>query len=130
MNNSNVFITIIILYLLIMIYLDKYEKFISNGNSITDENLYFVPIKNIFLNDNYYNYELNKPNKPNIKQNTQSIGEITFDSYLYSKPTSQKIICASHKNRANCWEDNVNNCQWVYKIDSGSYCDVGQNIWP
>jgi hypothetical protein len=122
MLNKTMFIIIIsFCFITIYIYINKYELFNS------DTNLFFKPIENIFLSDNYYNYKLNKPN---IKQNIQSLGEITFDSYLYSKPTSQKIICTSHKNRANCWEDNVNNCQWFYKIDGGSYCGVGQNIWP
>ena len=122
MLNKTMFIIIISLcFITIYIFINKFELFNA------DTNLFFKPIENIFLSDNYYNYKLNKPN---IKQNIQSLGEITFDSYLYSKPTSQKIICTSHKNRANCWEDNVNNCQWVYKIDGGSYCGVGQNIWP
>lgn len=120
MTEQSIFI-IIILICLIVIYLS------ANNNETFDTNLFFQPIPNIFLSDNYYSYELNKPD---IKTNTKSIGEITFNSYLYSKPTSQKIICSSHKNRADCWEDNVNNCQWVYKIDGNSYCDVGKNIWP
>lgn len=126
MNEKNMFILIIIVCLFVIIYKHKYEKFVSideNG----DLNLYFVPLKNIFLGDNFYNYKLNKRTN---KQEIQSLGKITFDSYLYSKPTTQKIICSSHTNRADCWEDNVNNCQWVHKIDSESYCDVGPNIWP
>ena len=120
------------LYLLIIImgiyflfvYFDVYEKF---TNYVPESNLnqYFIPLKNIFLGDNYYNYQLNHPE---IKENTESLGKITFDSYLYSKPTTQKIICSSHTNRADCWEDNVNNCQWIHKIDGGSYCDVAL-IW-
>lgn len=129
MNEKNIFILLIIICFFIIIYKYECEKFLSNlnENNDTKTNLYFVPIKNIFLGDNYYNYKLNKPE---IKQEYQSLDDITFNSYLYSKPTTQKIICLSHTNIANCWEDNVNNCQWVNKIDGGSYCDVGRNIWP
>jgi len=120
MIEQSIFV-IIILICLIIIYI------FTNNNETFDTNLFFQPISNIFLSDNYYSYELNKPN---MKTNTKSLGEITLNSYLYSKPIGQKIICSSHKNRADCWEDNVNNCQWVHKIDGNSYCDVGQNIWP
>lgn len=127
MNDKNIFITIILLCLFLITYKHNYEKFVSNDNYNVGVNQYFIPIKNIFLNDNYYNYKFNKPI---IKQNQQPLEKITFDSFLYSKPTTQKIICSSHKNRANCWEDNVNNCQWIHKIDGNSYCEVGRNIWP
>lgn len=120
MKDKIIFITIIIICLII-IYIS------TNGSETFDTNLFFQPIPNIFLSDNYYNYKLNRPN---IKQDTKSLGKIQFNSFLYSKPIGQKIICASHKNRADCWEDNVNNCQWVHKIDGNSYCDVGANIWP
>jgi len=126
MNEKNIFIIIIVACLFVIIYKHKYEKFVSSDVN-GDLNLYFVPLKNIFLGDNFYNYNLNKQKN---KQQTQSLGEITFNSYLYSKPTTRKIICSSHTNRADCWEDNVNNCQWVHKIDAKSYCDVGANIWP
>jgi hypothetical protein len=100
-----------------------YEKFTNdNSNNI---NPYFKPLKNIFLANNYYNYQ-NKP-LPKIDK-SQSIKNITTDAYLYSKPTTQKIICSSHTNVADCWEDSVNNCQWVNKIDSESYCNVAP-IW-
>lgn len=112
---------IIILICLIIIYIS------TKGKEPFNTNIFYKQIPNIFLSDNYYNYELNKPQ---IKENTKSLGKIEFNSFLYSKPTRKKIICSSHTNRANCWEDNVNNCQWVHKIDGGSYCDVGQNIWP
>ena len=110
---------IIICICLISIYVFNYENFNSN------KNLFFQPINNIFLSDNYYNYKLNRPK---IKPKTQSLDSIVSNSYIYSKPISQKIICASHTNRANCWEDNVNNCQWIHKIDGGSYCNVAP-IW-
>ena len=120
MENKIIFI-IICLICLIVIYIS------TNSKERFNTNLFFKPIPNIFLSNNYYNYKLNKPE---INQNTKSLDDITFNSYLYSKPTSKKIFCSSHINRADCWEDNVNNCQWVHKIDGGSYCDVGQNIWP
>lgn len=127
MSIQNMFLLIIITCLFLIVYEHNYEKFISNLDNESGLNLYFAPIKNIFLTDDYNNYNLNKPKN---KQETQSLSEITFNTYLYSKPTTQKIICSSHTNRANCWEDNTNNCQWVYKIDGNSYCDVGLNLWP
>lgn len=125
MEDKIIFI-IIILICIISIYI------FANGSETFDTNLFFQPIPNIFLANNYYNYELNRPN---IKQDTKSLNKIQFNSFLYSKPTSQKIICSSHKNMADCWEDNENNCQWVHKNPQGnfirgSYCDVGANIWP
>jgi len=122
MNNKIIIIIFICIYLFIIYYTYRNENFISDSNNTeTNINSYFKPFKNIFLGNNYYNYQLNHP-KINI--DTQSLNKITFDSLLYSKPTTQKIICSSHTNNASCWEDNVNNCQWIYKIDSGSYCDV------
>lgn len=134
MNNKNIFTMIIIICLFLIIYNYnyeniitnlKYEKFVSTDDLNT--NLYFLPLKNIFLNDNYNNYKLNRPI---IKQTEKPLEQIELNAFLYSKPTTQKIICSSHKNRANCWEDNYNNCQWIHKIDGNSYCDVGTNIWP
>lgn len=132
MNNKKIFICILVFVLVFQIlnsfWNENFSSLNKKFNSKEKENntnLYLTPIKNIFLGDNYNNYQLNKPE---ITQQTQPLTQITFDSFLYSKPTTQKIICSSHKNSANCWEDNVNNCQWVYKIDSGSYCDVAP-IW-
>ena len=113
------FIIILICLLIICFILTNlHENFL-----ISNDNSYFKPLKNIFLGDNYYNYLLNSPK---IIVNDESLKTITIDAFLYSKPTAQKIICSSYTNRADCWEDNTNNCQWVYKIDNGSYCDVGQ----
>ena len=120
MPNKIIFI-IVILICLILIYL------FSNKKEYFDTNLFFQSIDNIFLNNNYDN---NKLNKSKITHKTQSFKNITKNAYLYSKPTSQKIICASHKNIADCWEDNTNNCQWKYKINGNSYCEVGLPIWP
>ncbi len=113
-----VFIFILLIILSIFLIINK-ENFESNIN------LFYLPEKNIFLSDDYYNYINNKP-KPNIKK--MPLSKITFDSYLYAKPTREKIICSNHINSANCWEDNVNNCEWIYKIDGGSYCTVGKKM--
>jgi len=133
MNNKIIFIILIIVFVIIIYFICKNEKFTStqsNNNNNDDDNnninSFYTPIKNIFLTNNYYNYQDNKPKK-NFKI-PESLEKIKLDSFIYSKPTSQKIICSSHTNRADCWEDNVNNCQWVYKIDNGSYCDVAP-IW-
>ena len=126
MNNKIIYIICIFICLFTIYYIHKYENFISNSNNTeTNSNSYFGQFKNIFLGNNYYNYQLNRPK---INNDVQSLGKITFDSFLYSKPTTQKIICSAHTNSANCWEDNVNNCQWIHKIDTGSYCDVAP-IW-
>lgn len=122
--NNKLFFIIILVFVIII-----YHFILSDENFASDEkkNLFFKPIKNIFLTDDYYNYQINHPD---VKLPKSSLGDITFNAFLYSKPTTQKIICSSHKNRADCWEDNINNCQWVHKIDGSSYCDVGPNIWP
>jgi len=60
----------------------------------------------------------------NKKKNIKSLTDITTDSYIYSDIISKKIICDNYTNEANCWENN--NCQWVYKIDNGSFCDVAR----
>ena len=127
MNNQNIFIILIGIFWLTIYLTYKCENFLSdNLNDIeTNVNSYFKPIQNIFLADNYYNYI---KNRPIIQKTTQSLDTITLDSFLYSKPTTQKIICSSHSNRANCWEDNINNCQWIHKIDGSSYCDVAP-VW-
>lgn len=119
-------IFIIILIIILIIYCLKY-LLIYNETFKADNinNLFNKPISNIFLTDNYLNYEINKPE---INKKTENIEKIAFNTFLYSKPTSQKIICSSHTSRADCWEDNYNNCQWVYKIDNNSYCDVAP-IW-
>ena len=100
-------------------------KFNESFDLDKNNNLFYKQHENIFLSDNFYNY---KKNYPNIDYNYESLDKISMDAYLYSKPTTQKIICSNHTNEANCWEDNVNNCQWVYKIDGNSYCDVAK-IW-
>ncbi len=119
------YIFIIIMICLLIILNNNLNENFNSINSGTD--LYMKPLKNIFLGDNFYNYNLNQPD---IIDKTESLGKITFDTFLYSKPTTQKIICSSHTNSGDCWEDNVNNCQWVHKIDGGSFCDVGLNIFP
>ncbi len=127
MNNKIIFIILICICLLIFFFAYKNENFLLNQDSNNDNiNSFFIPLKNIYLNDNYDNYILNRP-KNNLKI-SESLNKINSDSFLYSKPITQKIICLSHTNRADCWEDNVNNCQWVYNIDNGSYCDVAP-IW-
>lgn len=128
MDNKSIFIITIIICFFTVCFTYKNENFLSDKQNINENNddLFYTPLNNIFLGDNYYNYVNNRPND-NLKI-PESLNKIKFDSYIYSKPTTQKIICLSHKNVANCWEDNVNNCQWVYKIDNGSYCDVAP-IW-
>jgi hypothetical protein len=120
--NKNIFILLIIIIFFI-IYINNINE---NFNSDNEINNYNKPIKNIFLGDNYYNYKLNYPK---INKNYESLKKITLDSYLYSKPITQKIICSNHKNIADCWQDNVNNCQWIHKIDSNdSYCNIGPKL--
>jgi hypothetical protein len=116
---QNYYILIIILLGVLLIFLQNKENFKSDINS------FYIPEKNIFLTDDYYNYINNKP-KPDVKR--IPLSKLTFDAYLYAKPTREKIICSNHVNRANCWEDNVNNCEWVYRIDGGSYCRVGKKM--
>lgn len=109
-----IIICMIIIYIINELNINEYFN--------NDTNLFFRPVENIFLANNPYNYEFNRPE---IIQKTKPLSEISFNSFLYSQPIGQRIICASHKNRANCWEDNFNNCQWVHRIDGNSYCEVG-----
>ena len=126
MDNKNIFIILILICLLIMIFNNKNENFIINSNDDEEnKNIFYKPLKNIFLSDSYDNYEKNEPTKDN--KIIQPLNTILYDSFLYSKPTIKKIICSSHKNRADCWEDNVNNCQWIHKIDGKSFCNVAPN---
>lgn len=97
------------------------------GTNTSELNLFYRPIPNIFLADNYYNYKLNKPHTTTP---TATLGEIATNAFIYSRPIERQIICRSHQNRANCWEDNVNGCAWVYGFDGPGYCEVGQNVWP
>ena len=82
MFNNKIFIILICISVCIILLYDKYEQFDTDTDTDTDTKLFFKPIDNIFLGDNYNNYELNYPE---IKQQTKSIGEITFNSYLYSE---------------------------------------------
>jgi hypothetical protein len=84
-----------------------------------DTNLFFKELPNIFLNDNYLNYDLNKAND---KPNYNSLGQISYNSYINSDIVSTKIICANYNNQGDCWDNN--HCQWIYKINGGSYCDM------
>ena len=107
------FLLIILILIIIIILYTRVDNFESN------DNLFYQPTKNIFLNDNYLNYNYNKP-KPTLNYST--LGEISYDSYIYSDIVSQRIICSNYNNQADCWQNN--HCQWIYKIDDKSYCNV------
>lgn len=111
-----ILISIIIIYLNNIIYWNKinYELF--------DTNLFYKPLNNIFLGNNYYNYKNDKYDLPDTTQNIQSLSQISYDSYLYSDSTSNKIICSNYINQADCWANN--NCQWINNINGNSYCEV------
>ena len=91
--------------------------YIMHVGEYFETNLFNAKLPNIFASNFYSN------NQPmNIPTPTKSIGEITFDSYIYSDIVSNQIICANYNNQGDCWDNNK--CQWVYKIDGGSYCDL------
>lgn len=84
-----------------------------------DTNLFFKPLPNIFLNNNFLNYNLDKTNE---KPNYNSLEQISYNSFINSDIVSTKIICANYDNQGDCWDNN--HCQWNYRIDGNSYCDM------
>lgn len=113
MNFYYFIIGLLIIISIVIIYWNNinYELF--------DINLFYKPLNNIFLGNNYDNY---KYDLSDTKQNVQSLSQISQDSYLYSDSISKKIICSNYTNQANCWANN--NCQWINNITGISYCEV------
>lgn len=114
-----VVIIILVIWLLTIRFVNPNESF--------DTNLFYAKMPNIFESKFYSN---NLPNKQTVSQTpTKSLGELSFDSYIYSDIISNKIICSNYTNQADCW--NNNKCQWVEKKigdqaqghPHGSYCD-------
>jgi hypothetical protein len=109
---------ILFIVILGLFFHNQYESFDCGSNSDSDKiNLFYKPLPNIYVSSSYSD---NKNFK--ITDDVKPLSDITIDSYIYSDPISTKIICSNYTNQANCWDDN--NCQWISKIDSGSYCDV------
>lgn len=115
----NIFIIVMILILIYLI-MDNFEYFYTSDNIYQTNNLFNKPLQNIFLTDNNLNYIDNKPitSNPDYK----SLSDISDDSYIYSNTIGNKIICSNYTNQGDCWDNN--NCQWIYKIDGSSYCEL------
>ena len=112
MNNN--FVIILLVIIVLLFFSNVYEKF--NSNNI---NLFYKNMPNIFMQNNYIDEQ---DITPTSNTDIKSLGNITLDSYVYSDIVSKKIICDNYTSQADCWENN--NCQWIYKIDNGSYCDL------
>lgn len=90
-----------------------------------DTNLFYAKMPNIFASNAYLN---NLPEKITIP--TKPIGELSFDSYIYSDIISNKIICSNYTNQGDCWDNNK--CQWIEKKvgeqalgnPHNAYCDL------
>ena len=108
-----------VLILLVIIIFFYFKENYLYHSELFDTNLFFEPLPNIFLNSDYLNYNLNK-----VKEvpNYSTVGQISYDSYINSDIVSTKIICSNYDNQGDCWDNN--HCQWINKIDGGSYCDM------
>ena len=129
----NIFIIMMILILIYLI-MDNFEYFYTsdniyqtndniyqtNDNIYQTNNLFNTPLQNIFLTDNNLNYIDNKP--ITVNPDYKSLSDISVDSYIYSNTSEHKIICSNYTNQGDCWDNN--NCQWIHKIDGGSYCEL------
>lgn len=111
------FILIIVLFSIVL-YSYKFTKIENFNKSNTETNSFFYKFPNIYYTkqfiDNLYIPE---------KSKKTTMDTIDIDSYLNSDIMSDKIICSSISNEADCW--NNNNCQWISKIgqnDDKSYC--------
>jgi len=107
---------LIIIFILILFFL-------NNSCEYFNENLFYKKIQNIYIGNNYLSEDLEEP-VSNINTDIKSLDDITINSYIYSDIISNKIICDSYTSEANCWQNN--NCQWIYKIDNNSYCDLAK----
>ena len=97
-----------------MFIYNGYENFYNKETN--DKNIFFMnKFPNIYYTKRFYDNLFVSP-KPNIT----SLGNITVNSYLSSDITMKKIECASITNQDKCWDNN--NCQWIEKIDSKSFC--------
>ena len=116
-------IKLILMYFVIILLIIIIYIYVKENNLIKielfDTNLFFKPMPNIFLGSNYLNYDLKEVKKV-PEYNT--LGQISYDSYINSDIVSTKIICSNYNNQGDCWDNN--HCQWIYKIDGGSYCDM------
>ena len=110
---------IILLIILLLFFYNSYENFDSNNNN--NQNLFYKKIPNIYKTNNNLNNNTIKPD-----ENVIQLSQLSLDSYINSDIISKKIICDNYTSQADCWENN--NCEWIYKIDNGSYCNVAP-IW-
>jgi hypothetical protein len=117
----NLYLIIILVLILVIIFLyNKYEKFEDEESS--DNNIFYLnKLPNIFYTKQFYD-NLFIPPKPNIS----TLPNITINSYLNSDIVMNKIECASIVNQAKCWDNN--NCQWVEKIGSKSFCTLAPKL--
>ena len=141
MENYLIFVFILLSVMIILLYFNKlYENF----NPTNKTNLFYENLPNIFMSptdsdnqiltdsdnlsstdsDNLFLTDSNNqtPTPTQTPTQTASLSTITFDNYIYSDQVSKQIVCANLTSQADCWDNN--NCQWINKIDTGSYCDL------
>ena len=124
MNYIVEIILIIGIILSVLICVRIYWSYLKNEKFET--NLFYSKIPNIFLTDAYLNNLPLEQSEPEKK----SLGEIGFDSYIYSDIILNRIICLNYTNQADCWDNNK--CQWNEKKigfqalgnPSDAYCDL------
>lgn len=122
MNSYLIFIfgiILVIIFVIIFLY-DKFENF--DDDEKNNENIFFIKkFPNIYYTEQYYD-KLYIPPKPNMT----SLANITIDSYLNSDIVMKKLECSNITNQAKCWDNN--NCQWVERIGSKSFCTTAPKM--
>ena len=117
---TQIYLFVFILLIVIIYIYFKEHNFISwTKAELFDTNLFFKPLPNIFLDFNFLNYDLNKVKK---EPDYNTLEQISYNSYIGSDIVSTKIICSNYNNQGDCWDNN--HCQWISKIDGGSYCSM------
>lgn len=117
----NLYLIIILMIILAIIFLYlSYENF--DYTETSDKNIFFLnKLPNIFYTKQFYD-QLFVPPKPKFS----TLSDISLNSYLNSDIVNKKIECASIVNQAKCWDNN--NCQWVEKIGSKSFCTIAPTM--
>lgn len=117
----NLYLIIILTIIIGIIFLyNKYENFYNQES--TDSNIFYLDkLPNIFYTQQFYD-NLFIPPEPKMS----TLENITLNSYLDSDIIMKRIECVSIDNQANCWDNN--NCQWIEKIGSKSFCTIAPKM--
>jgi len=128
MNKSLFILLLIIIFIIITAYLKIYTFFYLDYFNLTDTNLFFYKLPNIYYTKQFVD-NLFVPEQPK----KTSLHSINFNSYINSDIISNEIICSSINNQVDCW--NNNNCQWNKQIDVNnndikSFCSLSPKYFP